>query len=250
MCCAPVITSGDPEVSWRFADVAEAEGDATGADTLMQTARPGFERFWQGTCWLLPIMAPSSIWPMARSGASLRARPSEPCQPSHASCVRTGASSACRRRASRRGGPRRGRKSALGKRRDLSVFAVGDARRPGGNGPQRASERCVNHAGLRSKQMLGRRTLSDHMWRRHRGARRGESAAARGERSVTNAAAGILAATGTNGRSSRGSANRGMGCALRLRRSGLQPSVDQCQSVMADRLALAWTVFARARRRA
>jgi tetratricopeptide (TPR) repeat protein len=39
----PVIASGDPEVSWRLADVAEAEGDAAGADTLMQAARSGFE---------------------------------------------------------------------------------------------------------------------------------------------------------------------------------------------------------------
>jgi tetratricopeptide (TPR) repeat protein len=39
----PVITSGDPEVFWRMADVEEAAGNSIEADTLMRSARSGFE---------------------------------------------------------------------------------------------------------------------------------------------------------------------------------------------------------------
>jgi hypothetical protein len=38
-----VIASGDPEVFWRLADVAEAAGNSAEAEALMRTARSGFE---------------------------------------------------------------------------------------------------------------------------------------------------------------------------------------------------------------
>lgn len=40
---ALALASGDPEVPWRLADVAEAEGDAVEAATQLQAARAGFE---------------------------------------------------------------------------------------------------------------------------------------------------------------------------------------------------------------
>jgi hypothetical protein len=39
----PMIASGDPEVFWRLAEVAEAGGNSAKAETLMQAARSGFE---------------------------------------------------------------------------------------------------------------------------------------------------------------------------------------------------------------
>jgi hypothetical protein len=39
----PALASGDPEVSWRLADVAQAEGNSAEAATHLQAARSGFE---------------------------------------------------------------------------------------------------------------------------------------------------------------------------------------------------------------
>lgn len=39
----PATASGDPEVYWRLAEVAEATGKAAGAETWMEAARSGFE---------------------------------------------------------------------------------------------------------------------------------------------------------------------------------------------------------------
>jgi hypothetical protein len=39
----PAIASGDPEVSWRLAEVAEAVGDSADAEAFMEAARSGFE---------------------------------------------------------------------------------------------------------------------------------------------------------------------------------------------------------------
>jgi hypothetical protein len=39
----PVIASGDPEVFWRLADVAEAAGNSAEAEKLTRAARSGFE---------------------------------------------------------------------------------------------------------------------------------------------------------------------------------------------------------------
>jgi tetratricopeptide (TPR) repeat protein len=41
---APALDSGDPEVSWRLADIAEAAGDADEAALHLAAARSGFER--------------------------------------------------------------------------------------------------------------------------------------------------------------------------------------------------------------
>src|SRR4029453_634593 len=40
---APVLESGDPEVSWRLADIAEAAGDTDEAALHLAAARSGFE---------------------------------------------------------------------------------------------------------------------------------------------------------------------------------------------------------------
>jgi hypothetical protein len=40
---SPVLASGDPEVSWRLADVAEAAGDSEEAAAQLRAARAGFE---------------------------------------------------------------------------------------------------------------------------------------------------------------------------------------------------------------
>ncbi len=39
----PALASGDPEVSWRLADVAEASDNTADAETFMEAARVGFE---------------------------------------------------------------------------------------------------------------------------------------------------------------------------------------------------------------
>ena len=65
----PVIASGDPEVYWRLAEVSEAAANAAYAQTLMETARSGFEFYWRGIRSLSPTMGPSSIWPAAASPA-------------------------------------------------------------------------------------------------------------------------------------------------------------------------------------
>ena len=40
----PVLESGDPEVTWRLADIAQAQGETAEAARQLATARAGFER--------------------------------------------------------------------------------------------------------------------------------------------------------------------------------------------------------------
>ena len=58
--------SGDPEVAWRLADIAQAAGDST-RSRRCNSRRPALasRRFWRSTRSRSPTTAPSSTWAAA-----------------------------------------------------------------------------------------------------------------------------------------------------------------------------------------
>jgi tetratricopeptide (TPR) repeat protein len=57
----PVVSNGDPEVSWRLADAIYAGGRVADSEAKLQAARSGFEVLLKNTCSRLPTMVRSSI---------------------------------------------------------------------------------------------------------------------------------------------------------------------------------------------
>jgi hypothetical protein len=65
----PAISSGDPEVRWRLADVLASQKRYAEAEVHMQAASLGSRLFLNGTCSHLQITVPSSMPEAAIMGA-------------------------------------------------------------------------------------------------------------------------------------------------------------------------------------
>ena len=94
----PALDSGDPEVSWRLADIAQAAGDASEAALHLATARSGFEALLaQASARVRGSRRGVLRGQRRRSGARLRARQLELRQSSDAARIRAVACDCARR---------------------------------------------------------------------------------------------------------------------------------------------------------